>query len=435
MINSNLLINLLITSFVSDRFDLFFKILEDDLSAESSEFEGTKALEVYQILNTYKEGLVRCDYPYLVSELKDLNLNATEILKLSDFFLLHFLLAVKIRIGFYSINGCFLNRSIGNVFESILVDRKIDSSDIQNILEALNKILKENSFELSYFEQASFSSLSLFANRIDLYKFYRFYLNIKLDSNRLFARDYDCKFEVKNFTFLSLFKSLFGSANNYSRVKQYYDDGVADLIRNKSVAIVGPVDVCLDNGGEIDSFDVVIRFNYKGLNGCDSNKFGTKTNISYYITADMKLIECNAALIEQVNNLDYTLHCGGSHIIYKNNRFFTAKHARRLPVQKMKFNPLYMGSANAIQKVILDVLRYSPLKIKVFNANLWVSNNVVENYRSKKAFKVSKMMYHDSVSNFIFTKKLFVRGLIEADNVLKDVLNLTPEEYVEKLDA
>jgi len=55
------------------------------------------------------------------------------------------------------------------------------------------------------------------------------------------------------------------------------------MLHNKSIAIVGPAqsnDMLKD---EIDSYDIVIRLNYRGGNKMPPEiEFGSKVNISYY---------------------------------------------------------------------------------------------------------------------------------------------------------
>lgn len=65
----------------------------------------------------------------------------------------------------------------------------------------------------------------------------------------------------------------------------------AKLVNGKNIAIVGPVDVGLMSGAEIDSYDLIIRFNHTSKSIYDSKKFGSKTDISYYTDTAFKKID------------------------------------------------------------------------------------------------------------------------------------------------
>ena len=87
---------------------------------------------------------------------------------------------------------------------------------------------------------------------------------------------------------------------------EFLDEDKGDIaflsyLRGKSVAIVGPVDVGLDNGAEIDGFDVVVRLNHKVHHERNVQQFGTRTDVSYYVYNDLLrggLEDCQAALSE-----------------------------------------------------------------------------------------------------------------------------------------
>ena len=78
------------------------------------------------------------------------------------------------------------------------------------------------------------------------------------------------------------FNKIFFKINSEKLHKERYIEKIfSDLINGKRVAIVGPAQNDLNNGKEIDSFDIIVRFNYKGEN-IDAKNYGSRTDISYF---------------------------------------------------------------------------------------------------------------------------------------------------------
>lgn len=208
------------------------------------------------------------------------------------------------------------------------------------------------------------------------------------------------------------------------------DDSFRDYLLDKTIAIVGPISLGQQNGHEIDGFDIVIRFNFVGLEGYDASEYGTKTNVSYYInrTIYSKINEISSMAKE----LDYLIHQRVS------PREFSEFENSNIPLREMLFswrtstNPYLLGQPNAVQKVLFDILRFSTGKIKVFNSNLFVSKSLNSAYRQSNITS-HEFIWHDVFSQFVFTKRLFETGVIEADKILSDVLSMSLHEYAQEM--
>lgn len=81
----------------------------------------------------------------------------------------------------------------------------------------------------------------------------------------------------------------------------------------------------------------------------------------------------------------------------------------------------------------MDLLRFHPKSIKIFNTNLWLDVEESNYYIHKQKFSPENIIMHDILSNFIFTKKMHELKLIAADKVLSKILSLSPEEYLTKI--
>lgn len=204
-------------------------------------------------------------------------------------------------------------------------------------------------------------------------------------------------------------------------------------LKGKSVALVGPVDVGLANGAEIESFDVVIRFNCRHSDAFHEDAFGRRTDIGYYVCDDL-LVGESENFLRAMNTLDFVVV---DQVSLKKIEWLdqVSRPVRAsMDVGGYGVNPYLLGYANAIQRVLMDIARYPVAKVKVFNANLYVSKGYSAGYAQGRVMEYFKAFsLHDPVSSFVFTKRMFELGWIEADPVLADVLDLTTDAYLERL--
>lgn len=232
----------------------------------------------------------------------------------------------------------------------------------------------------------------------------------------------------------------FSDRENYIRHFAAQEDPadipLRDLITGKSIAIVGPVDTGSRNGAEIDSFDLVLRFNYKGMAGYDSAAFGSRADFSYYVDAALRngSFELLARAMNDLQLIMYdTRKTAG---IFPELFAMVQKPMRiRYPIGYNHTNPFFKGTPNAVQRALFDILRFETGPIKIFNTNLWISNKVHPAYRNNQSYRVTNLVRHDPLSNFIFTKRLLETGLIQADQGLAGVLALSEAAYIDALDA
>src|SRR5690606_9824942 len=203
------------------------------------------------------------------------------------------------------------------------------------------------------------------------------------------------------------------------------------MIEGKRIAIVGPVDVGLDNGAEIDEFDLIVRFNYRHSVVLDSKAFGTRADISFYIYQDLKGGERD--YVEAMNGLSFVAVDDISLAECDWLSRVVSPIRTRLATWRFDTCPFLFGSPNAVQRAIMDVVRFSPAEIKVFNSNLFLNLNYSGGYRRPVKSPFPEFSRHDPVSNFIFTQKVYRSGLIGVDAVLEEILKLTPDQYFSRL--
>jgi glycerophosphoryl diester phosphodiesterase len=211
--------------------------------------------------------------------------------------------------------------------------------------------------------------------------------------------------------------------------KSYIDVGFKEFVKNRTVAIVGPVNVGLENGLEVDMFDIVVKLNFRGVSQTPEIH-GSNCHISYYANDVINGDNTDQSILSGMKALSWIVFNGncnlpiGFDIAYKSKNVF--------PINKL--NPCFKGVLNAIPKAIVDLLLYEPIRIKVFNANLWLSQSNIEGYHvGFKRNEVSRFIWHDPLSNFLFMKRLHENKVFEADCVLEEILSMNEEEYISKL--
>ncbi|MCC5824602.1 glycerophosphodiester phosphodiesterase family protein [Alkalimonas sp.] len=210
----------------------------------------------------------------------------------------------------------------------------------------------------------------------------------------------------------------------------YQQQDFASYLHGKRVAVVGPVNVGLQQDAEIDAFDVVIRLNYRGVEPLTGNGAGSKTQVSYYANDVIRGEGSSESIRLAMQQLDWVVFDTESN----QDKEFTVANCRfNFPYRD--FNPLSKGVVNAIQKVILDLCLYQPACIKVFNANLWLSQSEIPGYHVGYARNtVSRFIWHDPAANFLFMQNAWQNGIIEADPVLSQILSMSLNDYLRQLD-
>lgn len=252
------------------------------------------------------------------------------------------------------------------------------------------------------------------------------------DKNYINARKYLYK-EMSYMTYL-----YYGKVELYKQgvsTLPYYNKKLEEYLKDKTVALVGPVEVGLNNGKEIDSFDLVFRLNFRGLEGFSPEYFGTKTHFSGYADDTLRNIS-NEQLLKGMLQLDWVLREGkmAETIEQKiNNSLVNLGEYYPVRTSSGANNSFFRSNPNAIQLTLIHLLQYPVKKLKIFNTDIFISTNYNPAYR-QATLEAWHFLIHDMVSNFIFTQVLWKRGLIEVDEVLAKVLSMTEEEYIAAMD-
>ncbi|WP_207161487.1 alpha-2,3-sialyltransferase [Rhabdochromatium marinum] len=208
-----------------------------------------------------------------------------------------------------------------------------------------------------------------------------------------------------------------------------------NLVEGKSVAIVGSANNFDADGDEIDSFDVVIRVAYSGERVASQKIYGSKTDVSYFNNAFSNIVadRRDKAFIADLKMV----------ILNSNNHKYTNDLINENKARIM-LNPDFLffnGSANAIQKILYDVLFFNPRRVKIFKSNFYLSANPYASGRAEGATtQIPLKTYpfgHDFMENRQFIRNFWragkISGSICGDKECEGVLALTDKEYMDQM--
>ena len=275
--------------------------------------------------------------------------------------------------------------------------------------EGLNKTSNKNILKRylsAAFEEAKYDELQDSLEKL---------IAIKRDNDEIFLLDL-------------LLHKIIKRKNNKKIIKdEYLDRNYLEIIKGKSVAIVGPTQNDLTNGKEIDTFDVIVRFNYKGENK-SPKKYGSRTDISYFNGANTRDLEKNIEkyLLQDLKALVFK-------VPFKEDKF-SCKCVRRmlLPLEHCMLD----NSPNALPNMLADLLLYQPQKIKVFSIDMQLSSKRDMSYGLMVASfwdAYYPRAGHDLYSQYKFIEYLYNNNFISLDSKLKEILDLGIAEYMKEL--
>jgi len=204
------------------------------------------------------------------------------------------------------------------------------------------------------------------------------------------------------------------------------------LVRGKSVAIVGPASTQERWGEEIESFDVVIRPGITSPMPADmQTTLGSRSDAVYYNGPDE--IDHSDKIRELLQNNQI-----GMAVLRTPNLMSSGVYSglsARLNSTIIKFWECDFGLLG-VPKILWDVLKFSPRRIKVFNSDFYSTPTPYrDGYRADEKDNIRKrtLARHDLIENYVLCQHLFGENLFEADPKLEALLRLPLGIYLERL--
>ena len=205
------------------------------------------------------------------------------------------------------------------------------------------------------------------------------------------------------------------------------------MLTGKRVAIVGPGQSTKMQGFEIDQFDTIIRFNASELPALKRKYIGSRTDISFENYTTERTVEKY-----------FSKSISHSKLIWSQLKVeFPIKFPTLF--QEDFTNLLWLnGSPFGVLRALLEVLPFEPSKIKVFNSDFGLNSKTYDSSYDN-SFAPTGLPWalwywagvggHDFLINFVALKHMFKSGYFEADETLRQILEMEISDFANRLDA
>lgn len=203
------------------------------------------------------------------------------------------------------------------------------------------------------------------------------------------------------------------------------DDAYRSFIEDKSILVIGPTMSLddIDHNLFLDEKDVVVRNNVD----VDSPPSKIKVDISYYNGEGVKKIR------DRIKNYMDKI----SYIVIKSEEKGLEERRGKIHRSPDVSDLMYMGTANMLPIMLVDLLLHRVGKIFVCGNNLFLSRNAhAKGYMfdpGKESLKKS-FVEHNLFSQHMFLKLLYENSKFGADQELGNVLQMSTKRYAEEME-
>ena len=232
---------------------------------------------------------------------------------------------------------------------------------------------------------------------------------------------------------IALLKGDFGEAERiWQRLPGSPEDmSFGRLVAGKSVAVVAPGETGLNQGEEIDSFDLVVRTNFRDRDvlAANARRIGRRIDICYFNgnfepQHRDRIIETLAQ-----NPIEFVVlrFDDGSQSAY--NSIVPVRISHLL-------NVFYRMNSYAVPKIVFDLLRFRPARIKIFNADFFLGRkHHYDGYLDYDIDLTSSLLGHDVIRNIRLMREWLRLGLVEGDSVFLEVLSRSEADLLDRIGA
>lgn len=221
------------------------------------------------------------------------------------------------------------------------------------------------------------------------------------------------------------------------------------LIGDKNVVVVGPSSPSGEYGDEIDSADTVVRLKFVGTEYLPEKKYyGSRCDISQYNQSNP---------LTTISSLQQRWKFLGSLKLIITLDHSPSKIADVPVLYLHSAGPLYRTTETSGIRLLRAVIKGRPSRLKVFGMDFYsrreqYNSQTLQFYSNSAWILGSGGFYkapvngihkseiawsfsgHDVMSNFCFAQNLHKAGLFEIEPYGKSILELTPYQYVERLE-
>ncbi len=210
------------------------------------------------------------------------------------------------------------------------------------------------------------------------------------------------------------------------------------LIRDKRIAVVGPADTGDRLGEMIDGYDIIIR--PRLMTEFDEEqraRLGSRTDIAYFSGRDIDDFRDEASAAVDAGRLQMVIGRGLS----------MASAGEDLPDWLRFYSHDYSlgfhGPPMGIGRILYDVLQFHPAQVSLFNIDFFSGQKAFgKGYRPAKDQQMGPysivnevVLAHDLAFEHRLTKAMAASGVLDAQGVAGEVLGLTEEQYIQRLET
>lgn len=201
-----------------------------------------------------------------------------------------------------------------------------------------------------------------------------------------------------------------------------------EMVHGKKVAIVAPglVDITDAIINEINSFDCIVVFSYKGQK---IDKRFNAPNISYYNCGTASMLKDD--FDDFVYDLDFVVFKSLDHV-YQDELVAQVRAKKREYDLKELF---FVHDPNLVQIALDDLLRFNPEKIKVFGSNFYLNEKIYADGYELAPLSDADAMWracanHNVLSQIHFVRNLYNINVIELDDICLKIINMDDSEIL-----
>ena len=209
-----------------------------------------------------------------------------------------------------------------------------------------------------------------------------------------------------------------------------------ELVEGRRVAVVGPAATSDVLGETIDSYDVVVRTQFRqDFLDRHAQRVGTRTDVAYYSGRDLNgALDTARAAVEE----------GRLQAVVARPSYLPTVPQRPdwLRLARTEFALYFRGAPLAVPRIIYDLLQFAPAEIGLFHADFYTGQEpFAGGYRDEdQVFGPGSAMndvavVHDLLFEFRTTQRFLRTGLVTPHGAAAEVLGLTEEEYLQRLET
>jgi glycosyltransferase involved in cell wall biosynthesis len=210
-----------------------------------------------------------------------------------------------------------------------------------------------------------------------------------------------------------------------------------EYLKRKSVAVVGPAPCEIEDGEEIDKYNVVVRMNWRGANGIPEQKiYGSKTNIVLYNAHSTRLLIAKDRY-EYIRDLDF--------ILSRRPRAKYYYSDKKVPeVLCHEYPGSFYKSLNAIPVALFNLILNGADWITAFTTNFYASaKHHAMNYRSNGS-QVERpvlanlkpvLANHDLLAQVAAIYLYWKAGACNLQLAMAKVISLKKQDYISEVSS